>query len=58
MSSQQYTRTLCWDCATPRFISGEMEAAGTRCERCVRKYDEQLYLLRAFLARPERPFAE
>jgi hypothetical protein len=51
MSYQRHVRTMCLDCAAPMFVPGDAESACTRCERCVRKYDQQLYLLREFLMR-------
>ena len=41
------------DCETPVFIPGDAERADTRCERCLRKYFQQLELLREFMRHPQ-----
>ena len=49
MSYQQQVRAQCLDCAVPMFVIGDVDGTATRCARCLRKYDQQLYLLREFL---------
>jgi hypothetical protein len=51
MRYQQHVRTQCLDCATPMFALDNVDGGCTRCVRCLRKYDQQLYLLREFLRR-------
>jgi hypothetical protein len=51
MSYQQHVRAQCLDCAVPMFVIGDVDGTATRCARCLRKYDQQLYLLREFLLR-------
>lgn len=50
MNSQQYLRTQCLDCAAPMFVLAEADAC-TRCIRCLRTYNQQIYLLHEFLQR-------
>ena len=45
-----YVRVHCMDCATRVFVVTTDDVC-TRCERCTRKYEQQIYLLRKFLAR-------
>lgn len=51
MRNQDYTTALCLDCAQ-LIVAPASSAASmpTRCEDCVRRYANQLLLLREFLA--------
>jgi hypothetical protein len=49
MAHQQHVRTLCLDCAVAIFVPDDSIVTCTRCERCLRKYGQQLYLLQQFL---------
>ena len=49
MTYQQHIRTLCLDCAVAIFVPDDAIITCTRCERCLRKYGQQLYLLQQFL---------
>ncbi len=51
MSFQPHVRVPCLDCARPMFVLDDADAAPTRCERCYRKYEQQVFLLREFLQR-------
>ena len=51
MSYRQPVRSLCLDCATPFFPSRSLDDRGTRCERCLRNYRNQLQLLLEFSMR-------
>ncbi len=50
MNSQQHLRTQCLDCAAPMFVLADADAC-TRYVPCLRKYDQQIYLLQEFLQR-------
>lgn len=54
MNYHQPVRTLSLDCAMPFFASPDDIAAGTRCERCLRKYKQQLYMLLDFSMRTQQ----
>ena len=51
MSYEQPDRTLCLDCAAPFLATRADIEAGTRCERCLRIYKQQLYMLLDFSIR-------
>ena len=49
MGFQPYVRTTCLDCSGSMFLTEDAVGTRTRCERCLRKYDQQMHLLRNFL---------
>jgi hypothetical protein len=51
MSHQQLVRAQCMDCAMPMFVPSNAGVEYSRCERCLRRYGQQLYLLLEFLKR-------
>jgi hypothetical protein len=53
MSNRQHLRTHCLDCAATMWVLDEENGGCTRCVPCLRKYDQQIYLLREFMLRSE-----
>ncbi len=51
MSYQSHVRVPCLDCTMSMYVVDDVDAAPTRCERCHRKYAQQIYLLHQFLQR-------